>query len=72
MQKTITIEEEEEINQLSDGQYFGEYGVIEAQPRVASAYAMEDTHLFVIDRNTFNKSIGVIIILLEMYSKDGA
>jgi CRP-like cAMP-binding protein len=63
MPKTMIIEEEEEINQLTDGQYFGEYDVIEARPRLASAYAIEDTHLFVIDRTTFNKSIGVRYIL---------
>ena len=68
--KVFITEEEEELQILSDGQYFGEYGVIEDKPRRASAYALEDCHLFLIDKANFNKSIGVLLIYLEMYIKD--
>lgn len=50
---------------LKDGQYFGEWGVIEDLPRKASAIAVEDTDIFIIDKKTFNNSIGVIITLLR-------
>ncbi len=46
---------------LSTGQYFGDCGILEKRPRRASAVAVDDTDLFIIDANNFENSFGVNI-----------
>jgi len=65
MSKTILHTEEEEILQLTDGQYFGEWGIIDEKPRMSSAYALEDCDLFIIDKRPFINSIGVILLIIR-------
>ena len=50
---------EEELVVFSHGQHFGEWGIIENQPRKASAVALEDVDMFLLDKKHFNLTIGV-------------
>ncbi len=65
MSKTILLNEEEEILQLTDGQYFGEWGIINEKPRMCSSYALEDCDLFILDKRPFINSIGVFLLILR-------
>jgi CRP-like cAMP-binding protein len=55
------IEIETEILQLTDGNYFGDWGILEKKQRSASAIALEETELFVLDSKTFEITFGVKI-----------
>ncbi len=61
------MNKEEELVILQEGQYFGEWGVIEDKPRKANVIALEDTDFFVIDKKSFNSTIGVYYAYLETY-----
>jgi hypothetical protein len=41
---------------LTEGFCFGEWGLIEKKERYASAYALEKTDLFILDKHAFNLS----------------
>jgi CRP-like cAMP-binding protein len=45
------------INQLGEGQIFGEMAIITGEPRAASAEALEPTDLFVITENKLNENL---------------
>ena len=46
-------EDQKMLTELDAGKYFGEMGVIDAMPRTATAAALEDTEVTVIDSNDF-------------------
>ena len=50
------IPKEEILATISDGHCFGHYAVAYDMPRTASAYSIEDTHLFYLDKNNFELS----------------
>jgi CRP-like cAMP-binding protein len=56
---------EEELVTLTHGQYFGEWGIIENKMRKASAVAMEDCDMFILDKRYFSQTIGVSIFLFR-------
>src|SRR5690606_35235378 len=49
-------ESEEEIIQLTDGMCFGEWALLYNAPRKASACAVEETHLFYLEKESFDAS----------------
>jgi hypothetical protein len=50
---------------FSQGQHFGEWGIIDNQPRKASAIAIDEVDMFLLDKKPFNISIGVTIELFR-------
>jgi CRP-like cAMP-binding protein len=54
---------------FSQGQHFGEWGIIEKKVRKASAIAIEDVDMFLLDKKYFDISIGVFIIYTEIHGK---
>jgi CRP-like cAMP-binding protein len=50
---------EQEIIELSEGNYFGDWGILEKRMRSASAYASEETELFLLDSKIFELTFGV-------------
>lgn len=50
---------EHEVLVLTEGQYFGEWGVLERKLRNASAVAAEDSDIFLLDTKSFEQSLGV-------------
>jgi membrane protein len=60
------------LAEMEAGQYFGEMAALINAPRTASARALEDCHLAVIDSNTFNnlvrESRDVGIVMLKEFS----
>jgi CRP-like cAMP-binding protein len=50
---------EEELVVFSQGQHFGEWGLIEGKSRKASAVALEDVDMFLLDKRYFVLTIGV-------------
>ncbi len=55
-QVRITVEEKGAVHQLAvlgPGQYFGEMALLTGEPRTASAIAMSDCHVFVIEKTSF-------------------
>ena len=60
------------LAEMKAGQYFGEMAALINAPRTASARALEDCHLAVIDGNTFNnlvrESRDVGIVMLKEFS----
>jgi CRP-like cAMP-binding protein len=63
-------EEEDEIIQLSDGMCFGEWALLYNAPRKASALAIEDAHLFYLDKNTFDISFAKFLFEAETERKE--
>jgi hypothetical protein len=61
--------EEEERTQLSEGMCFGEWGIIYNIPRTASAYTLEPTDLFCIEKESFDKSFSRCLIRAEAERK---
>lgn len=57
--KILDTEHEVERVQMGVGQCFGEWGLIYNIPRTASALALEDTILFAIEKDEFDKSLSV-------------
>ena len=49
-----------EVNQLGDGQSFGDLALIEQKPRMASIRSLEDTHFAVISKRDFSKVLMAI------------
>lgn len=60
---------EEEVFVMSEGMCFGHWAIIYRKERSASAYALEDTDLFVLNESNFNECFNVITIFkkLEMH-----
>lgn len=57
----LDTQEEEERNILTEGMCFGEWGIIYNIPRTASAYSLEQTYLFSLDKEVFLRSLNVLI-----------
>ena len=70
MSKTVTEVYELEKTTLSAGEYFGEKGIMERNPRTASAYTLEDTVLFIIDAYPFSLSFGKCMVKAELERKN--
>ena len=49
-----TTEGEKVIGKLKENEIFGEMGLIDGQPRSATARALEDSVMYVINRNSFD------------------
>lgn len=49
-----TTEGEKVIGKLNENEIFGEMGLIDGQPRSATARALEDSVMYVINRNSFD------------------
>lgn len=49
-----TLEGEKVIGRLTENEIFGEMGLIDGQPRSATARALEDSVLYVMTRKSFN------------------
>jgi CRP-like cAMP-binding protein len=49
---------------FSQGQHFGEWGIIENKTRKASAVALEDVDMFLLDKRYFVTTIGVRVMLI--------
>ena len=49
-----TLEREKVIGRLTENEIFGEMGLIDGQPRSATARALEDSVVYVMTRNNFN------------------
>lgn len=47
---------EEEVIQINDGHCFGEWGLINKRNRTSSAFTIEDTYLFFLDKESFMHS----------------
>lgn len=67
-------ENEQLLTELSEGKLFGEMGLIEARPRSATAVALEDTVLVIIDGDNLsdifkNEPEKVVSILINMTSR---
>jgi CRP-like cAMP-binding protein len=59
---------DEELVVLNQGQYFGEWGIIENKVRKASAIALEDCDMFLLDKKYFLQTIGVyFVVIIEKY-----
>jgi CRP-like cAMP-binding protein len=58
---------DEELVILNHGQYFGEWGIIENKPRKASAIALDDCDMFLLDKKYFIQTIGVYGVNLEKH-----
>jgi CRP/FNR family transcriptional regulator, cyclic AMP receptor protein len=48
-------DEEQELANLGEGQFFGEMSLIEDQPRMASAETLSDCEIFVLKRGDFSQ-----------------
>ncbi len=59
--KYLDTVHEEEILTMTDGACFGEWGLLYNIPRTASAMAKEDSILFSIDKEYFDKALSVRI-----------
>ncbi len=59
----IEIREMEKLV-MTNGQYFGDWGILEKRHRTASAFTLEDTDLFYLDAKAFESSFGVYFISL--------
>jgi len=57
---------------LSDGDFFGEMALLDGLPRSADATAMEDTHLYVLDRTDFlsflNHNEHAVLAIIQILS----
>jgi len=49
-----TTEGEKVIGKLKENEIFGEMGLIDGQPRSATARALEDSVMYIINRNSFD------------------
>ncbi|MGI0487848.1 cyclic nucleotide-binding domain-containing protein [Pantanalinema rosaneae CENA516] len=63
--KIYTESLNKDLNHLSQGQFFGELSLLLGIPRTASAQALEDSILFVIDRPGFQKFLRENITLAD-------
>ena len=61
--------QDEELVVFSQGQHFGEWGIIERKVRKASAVAIEDVDMFLLDKKYFDISIGVRNYNIEIDDK---
>lgn len=60
---------EDEILQLGEGMCFGEWAVLYNTARSASALALEDTDLLVIEKTGFDKTFSVNDDYLEIFTE---
>ncbi len=61
---------EKEILTRVNGEYFGDWGIIEGNTRKASALTLEDTELFTLDTDSFNSSFGRCMVRAENERKN--
>jgi CRP-like cAMP-binding protein len=59
-----------EILKISDGETFGDWGLMRKTTRRASAYAIEDSHLFHISEGSFYLSLCKIMLRAELERKN--
>lgn len=57
--KFLSVHEEEEKLQMTDGMCSRDWGLIYKIPRIASAFTLEQTLLFTFDKDTFIKYFNV-------------
>lgn len=57
----LAEEEEDERTQLTNGMCFGEWGLMYNIPRTASALTLEDSVLFSISKEIFDKNLCVYL-----------
>eukprot|EP00884_Botryococcus_braunii_P004083 jgi/Botrbrau1/13676/Bobra.0378s0008.1 len=61
----IVDETGKELVLLGTGMYFGELALLRGEPRAASAIAVSDTDLLVLERDHFNQLLGPLQAILE-------
>jgi len=66
----LLFEKEVENMQLTDGMCFGEWSLLNGRPRSASAYTLEDTHLFFLEKESFDVSLSKALLKGEYEKKD--
>ncbi len=66
----LLYETEVENMQLTDGMCFGEFSLLNGRPRSASAYTLEDTHLFFLEKEAFDVSLSKALLKGEFEKKD--
>ena len=57
--------EEKRVSEIGPGQYFGEMGLINMAPRMATVIAMDDVKLAFLDRLSFERLVGPCIDVLN-------
>jgi len=64
----MKVKEEVEVVQLTDGMCFGDWGLLDKIERSASAYSMETTDLFLLDKKGFATAFQVKLFSIIIIS----
>lgn len=61
----MALPREQELVLLGTGMYFGELALLRGEPRAATAIAVGDTDILVLERDHFNQLLGPLQTILE-------
>ena len=67
--KALPEDEEEERIHYSPGDCFGEWAIIYNQPRSASAYVVEDSDLFYLEKQSFSDHLAKLVVKSDVERK---